>query len=308
LKKSDLFLPAMSEDKKDFLNLLDLTAKVHGELRLQYSPENPFWGETFFRLDKSSFWKTLPEHEQNKILHDLSSQILQEAFFIENAGMAYSAKMNLLAQTKEERQFYCFVAEEETKHLRMIESLSNFDKSVDAIPSFARLIGNIIDNASAPASLLLIQILLEGWGLNYYKSLQKESRDQVASGVFKAILKDEIRHHSAGVILFSSYHIVPESVVKEFQSYLHSVVEMVSIGPLRVTRSIFEGRRIGKEVIKNFLLEIEAIEESKEKIELIHSLFLKSLDNSIYRSLFDEFKFQSLEIDEMTSWHMNLFS
>jgi rubrerythrin len=308
LNRGDLFLPAMAQEKSDFLNLLGLTAKLHGKTPARSSSEVPPWGETFYHLDKSSFWQKLGDVEKNIILKKLSSQILQEAFFIESAGMAYAAKMNLLARTKEERQFYCFVAEEEAKHLMMIEELSEFDQSPDAVPSFAELIGKIIDDTSFPSSLLLIQILLEGWGLNYYKSLDKESSSEAVSRVFKAIIKDEIRHHSAGVVLFSSYHTLQEIVVKEFHSYLISLLEMVRIGPLRVTKAVFDGKHIEHEMIKTFLSETGAIVETKEKLEFIRGIFMKSLDKDIDQLLFSEFKFQSLSLEEMSSEQMRLIS
>jgi rubrerythrin len=299
LKQSGLFLPSIPSHEKEFLNLLDLTAKVHGEIRTAVSPEIPFWRETFFNLDKSTFWSFLTSNEKNLILKDLTSLIIQEAYYIEMAGMAYSAKMNLLARTKEEREFYCFVAEEEAKHLRMLEQLAVFDKSPEAIPSFAMLICEIINKASAPASLLLIQILLEGWGLSYYKSLQKETTDEKAADVFRAILKDEIRHHSAGVILFSFYGRLTDQEAEEFNFFLNSILDMVKIGPLRITQALFHGREYSVSEIEIFLHEIEAVKETRLKLELIEGLFRKSLDLQLFSSLCSKVDFHSPGNNEM---------
>jgi hypothetical protein len=104
-------------------------------------------GRTFFHLKNTEVWSFFSPQEKMEVLLSLSNKILQEAYFIENAGMAYAAKINLTARTKDERQFYCFVAEEEARHLRMIENLGDFPKSLDNVPSFALLIGEIIHSA-----------------------------------------------------------------------------------------------------------------------------------------------------------------
>ena len=160
--KSKVFPSSLSKDQKEFLNLLDLTAKVHGEPKtLAAAGKIPVWQADFFNVEKSQTWNSLSSDIQNTILSNLGNKIFQEAYFIECAGMAYAAKMNLASNSREEREFFCFVGEEEAKHLRLIESLGEFSISSDTIPSFALLIGEIIHEASRPSHLLLIQILLD---------------------------------------------------------------------------------------------------------------------------------------------------
>lgn len=302
MKNSQLFLSGISRDQKEFLNLLDLTAKVHGEVRTKAgNADEPVWDEKFFHLENSTLWKQLSTDERNAILLTLGEKILQEAYFIENAGMAYAAKMNLAARSKEERQFYCFVAEEEAKHLRMLEDLSQFNKSLETIPSFALLIGEIIQDATTPSHLLLIQILLEGWGLNYYKSLAKEACDERVTAVFKAILKDEIRHHSAGVILFSSYGKMKEEEVNQFLSYLERLAFMVKIGPYTACEALFSRlQKPSKEELKEFLTETDAVAITTGKIELIGQLLSKSLTKELSDQIRVRRILEPMGLEEMT--------
>lgn len=302
MKNSQLFLSGISKDQKEFLNLLDLTAKVHGEVRTKAgNADEPVWDEKFFHLENSTLWKQLSTDERNAILLTLGEKILQEAYFIENAGMAYAAKMNLTARSKEERQFYCFVAEEEAKHLRMLEDLSQFNKSLETIPSFALLIGEIIQDATIPSHLLLIQILLEGWGLNYYKALAKEARDERVTAIFKAILKDEIRHHSAGVILFSSYGKMKEEEVSQFLSYLERLTFMVKIGPYTACEALFSRhQKPSREELKEFLAETDAVAVTTGKIELIGQLLCKNLTKELSDQIRVRRILEPMGLEEMT--------
>lgn len=306
MKNFQLFLSNLPKDQKDFLLLLDQTAKVHGEARNPMGKENvPIWDDEFFHLKDASAFKGLTSEQRNSILVSLSQKILQEAYFIECAGMAYAAKMNIASKTKEEREFFCFVAEEEAKHLRMVESLANFNTSLENIPSFALLIGEIIQEASKPSHLLLIQILLEGWGLNYYKSLAKCAKDENVANAFKAIIKDEIRHHSAGVILFSSHKnsvgMRPEEV-NEFLGYLERIAFMVKIGPYSACEETFKVKtNTCKEDLRAFLEQSNAIPVTAGKMELLAQLLAKSLPDEVIATIKEKKMLEALTLEQMTN-------
>ena len=305
MKFPQLFLGQLSSEQKDFLNLLELTAKVHGENKIsQISQDTPIWSEEFFHLENSQIWKSLSVEVQKQILLKLGHKILQEAYFIECAGMAYAAKMNLAAKSKEEREFYCFVGEEEARHLRMVEGLGNFETNLENIPSFALLIGEIIQEAKRASHLLLIQILLEGWGLNYYKSLQKNAKNETVSNIFKAILKDEIRHHSAGVLLFGnlkkSQGLDPQNE-SEFLSFFERIAFMVKAGPWNVCEEVFKHiENPSKDMLHKFLVEIEAGKFTSEKMDVLEQLITKALPESSLKTVKEKGLLNRLTLDEMT--------
>lgn len=307
MKFPQLFLNSLPKEQKEFLNLLDLTAKVHGENRLPMGKENtPIWDEEFFHLKTSSLWMRLDLQQKNLILVTLGQKILQEAYFIESAGMAYAAKMNLAAKTKEERAFFCFVSEEEAKHLRMVESLAIFNTSLETIPSFALLIGEIIQEARKPSHLLLIQILLEGWGLNYYKTLSKSAKDENVANAFKAILKDEIRHHSAGVLLFAAHKNsigLSDDEVDEFLGYLERIAFMVKIGPYSSFNEIFNTvTNPTLEMVKAFLNETDAVLITSGKMELIGQLLGKSLPDKVIGLIKTKGLLKPMDLNEMSEY------
>jgi rubrerythrin len=305
LKFPHLFLTNLPKEHREFLNLLELTAKVHGETKNPMGKENvPIWDEEFHQVKHSATWKKLSTEVRNSILVSLSQKILQEAYFIECAGMAYAAKMNLSSRTKEERQFYCFVGEEEAKHLRMVESLANFNTSLENIPSFALLIGEIIQEAQRTSHLLLIQILLEGWGLNYYKALSKSAKDENVANAFKAILKDEIRHHSAGMILFNTHKKnggMSEADAREFMGYFERIAFMVKVGPWNICDEVF--RHMEKPTradLRAFLKEIDAEVVTSGKMELLGQLISKSLPQEVLDEVKTKGLLTPLNLEEMT--------
>lgn len=285
------------------MNLLDTTAKVHGEKRpVTLNGSVPLWDESFYHLQHSDLWHSLAEDKQNQILISLGQKILQEAYFIECAGMAYAAKMNLAARTLEERAFFCFVGEEEAKHLRLVESLDHFNTSLETIPSFALLIGEIIQDADRPSHLLLIQILLEGWGLHYYKSLAKSTKVESVAQVFKGILKDEIRHHSGGVLLFNAYKNthMSEQDIKQFLEYLERIAFMVKVGPWIVTEEMMKQQTAPTiEMLKTFLSQTQAVSVTSGKMKILQDLLKKSLPAEVMKMVDEKKTLLPLTEEEM---------
>lgn len=302
--KSKVFPSSLSKEYKDFLNLLDLTAKVHGEAKtLNPAGKNPVWQADFFHLENSDIWKTLSVDIQTSILINLGHKIYQEAYFIECAGMSYAAKMNLTSNSREEREFFCFVGEEEARHLRLIESLGGFSISSENIPSFALLIGEIIHEASRPSHLLLIQILLEGWGLSYYKTLSLYAKDETVVQVFKQILKDEIRHHSAGVLLFANVKnsSFDENAQSEFLSFLKRIAFMVKIGPWNLCDEVFKHiKGASEQQLRTFLEECQAVTKTNEKMELLSYLLEKNLPKNVLTKIKEEKILMPMNLEEMT--------
>ncbi len=301
MKKLNVFPEKHRADQREFLTLLEQTAKVHGETFLpSRRSDRPLWGEEFFNLSESEHWKDLDEASQQAVLTVLGQKVLQEAYFIECAGMAYAGKMNLSATTREERQFFSFVGEEEARHLRMIENIGGFQTVTEQIPSFALLIGEIIAETTKPGHLLLIQILLEGWGLNYYKNLAKSATDETVANVFKSIVKDEIRHHSAGVVLFREVTL-SSADEKSILSYLERLIAMVKIGPYTVCEEVSKRmpfQDVGE--FRRFLQETNAVAVTAGKLEILAQLLYKSLPRTVSDELTRKGTLAPLTLPEMT--------
>ncbi len=303
MKNFDVFLSETSSHRPEFLNLIEQTGKVHGELREQLKSESSIWDEKFFLLDKSSTWKSIDHRTKESILISLGKKILQEAYYIESAGMAYSGKMILTSKTKEERQFYCFVAEEEARHLRLLETIGEFKTGPLDVPSFASLIGEIIQESSRKCHFLLIQVLLEGWGLDYYKDLSQSALNENVAKAFKQILKDEIRHHSAGVILFSESSQMSEVEFMEFLKFLERISVMVKIGPYSVCEELFSHiPNPDLKMVRELLFETGAVTQTEKKLNLIRDLLEKVLSEKEMEIITLKKILEPMDIDSMADF------
>ena len=161
-----------------------------------------YWPAEHFGLEKSSLFRALSLFEQEKILILHSNHVLNEAYFIEQAGMKFAAKMILQAELTENAQFYCFMSSDEAVHLQILKkylklSDSNFLKQ----SSFLQLLHQIIEELEPQKLLYLVQIILEGWGQNHYLKLSKSCLNQEFKSDLQKILKDEALHTLAGKTL-----------------------------------------------------------------------------------------------------------
>jgi len=75
------------------------------------------WDAAHFGLDRSALFRDVDAETQQGILERCGRGLLEEAFFIERAGLVYCAKMILLAETTDERMLYALFAGDEAVHL-----------------------------------------------------------------------------------------------------------------------------------------------------------------------------------------------
>ncbi len=115
--------------------------------------------------------------------------------------MTFTAKMTLLSETTQERMLYSLFSADESNHLRRV--LSHLPETpVDSQGQpFVQMLEHIIREGERDALVLLIQVVLEGWGIIHYHGLARSCRDARVRDTLIMILKDEARHHGSGMIL-----------------------------------------------------------------------------------------------------------
>ena len=101
----------------------------------------PVWSSEFFGLEKTSLFQAASEETRHQIVRRSSIDVLHEAFFIEESGMAFASKMSLLSETREERMLYNLFAADEATHFHWVQNaLGGY--SGDLEPNqFHRLLG-----------------------------------------------------------------------------------------------------------------------------------------------------------------------
>ena len=248
--------------------------------------QNPAWDGSYFGLDQVNVFKEASENEQRAILWDASLNILGEASFIEQLGLAFNAKMILLTDKLEERTLYSLFAADEAQHLFWI----NAHMPPPALPlpqkPFFKLLSSIIEDGSKAPLTCLIQVLLEGWGINHYSSIAQDCNHVGLKTYLKKILKDEALHHGSGMILWNqlSLNSEEESFVIEM---LVRLFEAVQEGPQMIVKSI--ERSLGHLSFAqkvDIFEQLKCEEQSLQRIDLLKSLLGKqNRENSVLSKL-----------------------
>lgn len=259
----------------------------------QYS----FWDASQFSLENSTLYRKLTDPEREAVLVEVAQMLLGEAYFIEDAGMRFAAKMNLSSQTQQERMFYSLMSGEEATHLRTIMPFLVQVPRLEDHP-FAAFIGHVIDQGSRESLLLLIQVVLEGWGLNHYSKLAKGCQDEDLCDVLRQILKDEARHHGMGLVLGSFEAVAPNErgfVIERFMEIL-SMVRMGPAGFVRIMDRVAGG--ISRADKRLFLEQTRSVLDTQMKLELLKSLMKSCLDERSMAAINERGLFKAVPLDQ----------
>lgn len=196
----------------------------------------PYWPAEHFGLQQAGVFANAAAPVQTKILWDCAHATLGEAVQIERAGIAYAAKMSLIADTTTERQLYGVFVADEVAHL---ESLKPFLAS-DAIEEdgpFLQLLSEVIETGSRTCLQYVVQVVLEGWGLTHYRKLRDACEDDALRNVFDRILSDEAAHHGSGVLLLDDRANLLDHK-DEILRWMTRFLALVQMGPLSTLAAI----------------------------------------------------------------------
>lgn len=253
----------------------------------------PFWDAKYFNLDKVNIFQDSTPVEQNSILQLCSQGILEEAYFIEKAGVGYMAKMILLAETTEERMLYGLFAADEVTHLSQISDfLSNPETSNNP---FLDLLEEVVKNDDKTVLLFVLQVVLEGWGLTHYRSIASYCQNARLSSIFQGFLNDESRHHATGVTLFEK--ISPSKSSQEIiVEILFLFLQMVQFGPQSVVAAIEKVKgHLTKQDKINLFQQLDTENHSGSRLKLLHNLINLPNTENILKSLQMKESFQALK-------------
>jgi len=247
--------------------------------------ESPLWNAEFHELHHSSAFQAFDDEQKNSVLMACSRNLLEEALYIEQSGMAFAAKMSLLAESVEERMLYSIFASEETKHYSQIRSFLPERSELGKPNSFHHLLAELIECGDRDSLVFVIQVILEGWGITHYKSLAKDCQNADLQMVLEGILRDEARHHGSGVVLCRQRKISPETHQYTFE-ILVRLLEMVQKGPQGLLAAMDEvGEGLTREQKLQFLVEIGAVNQTAKRLEVLRLLMEEDGFSSVVEQL-----------------------
>jgi len=283
---------------KNLKKIEQLALESHGLEALEsVSVPTAYWSAHFFHVNNSSYFTCLDLEQQKSFLVSMSTHILQEACGIEKAGLTYSARMNLMSKNLEEKVLYSLIGAEEALHLKSLEPFLSVSER-EHIPFFANLISQWIHKLERPSLLVLIQILLEGWGLTYYNSLAQSSTNMALQSVLQKILQDESRHHAAGVVLFQN-EILNPTERSLLENELITLFECVQIGPQQAALELALAGSDRNIDFQKLFIDMNAMNDTQAKLNKLKKLLDKSLDQDLIRSSLAKDLFKTYPIERM---------
>jgi hypothetical protein len=275
-----IFLPvAIDESDLHFDRVLkSLTNKHLNEVGF-IENSSPHWPAEAFGLNNVGLFSRLDVEGQKAVLQKCSDDLLREACFIEIAGMSYTAKMSLSSNVLSERIFYSLIGAEEAKHFSQLKPFVAQSVLEQGPDHFTTFIGEIISDARREEAIFLIQVLLEGWGLNHFSWMNSGCATEPLRDVFRGILRDEARHHAGGVALLT-HKFTPED--KKIVNWLSDILNMVRIGPVRLLQAITDVTgALSADQQRLIFEQLGAYKATQSKLDLLQKLLLPCVDEKL---------------------------
>jgi hypothetical protein len=194
------------------------------------------WEADFFNLERVNLFREASLEHKKTILHLCDRGLLEEAYFIEKAGMGYMAKMVLLAETTEERMLYSLFAADEALHFSQIKGLF-VEEPIASNDPFLNLLADVVAGEDKTLLLFVLQVILEGWGLSHYRHLAKGCRHLELRQLFQGFVRAEAQHHATGVSLFQQTQMSSASQIAAIE-ILKTFLQMIRVGPQQIVAAI----------------------------------------------------------------------
>ncbi len=225
------------EEAKGLQKIVVASLRARGGKMLPRVESGALWPMTHFGLDRVSVFQQATGEQQAQILGICAQGVLAESYHIEKCGMYFAAKMNLLSESTEERMLYSVFAADEATHLSWISAFV-VKEAVESAreDSFIQQLQQVIQHENKAILAYVIQVVLEGWGIQHYRQLAKNCLNPILQATLIDIVKDEARHHASGLVLLQEDALqasLPR--VTELMKYFFSAVQT---GPLMVVSAV----------------------------------------------------------------------
>ncbi|HVJ92716.1 MAG TPA: ferritin-like domain-containing protein [Labilithrix sp.] len=195
------------------------------------------WDAAYFGLDRTHIFQDASEEDRARILDAAGRALLEEAYFIEKSGVAFAAKMVLLSETTEERLLYALFAADEASHFSAVRRFLVREPEAPEANPFLSLLSGVIENGNRATLQFVIQVVLEGWGLEHYRSLRNACASEALRPILDGILADEAAHHGSGRVLFDGAD-VDAATKQAILDVLRPLLRMVQAGPQTVVAAV----------------------------------------------------------------------
>ncbi len=294
-------IPHTHKDDK-LRRILDsaLQSKV-GKIKV-YTTDLIYWNAEHFDLHKIDIFTDSTPEEQTQILHLCNQTLLEEAYFIEKAGIGYMSKMVMLAETSEERMLYALFSADEVTHLAKISSFLPNPELVSTNNPFLHLLADVAETSDKVVLIYVLQVILEGWGLTHYRNLAKNCINTELKALLQSFLEDESRHHATGVRLCEQVSIEHQSR-KTIIEVLASFLQMVQVGPQGVVAAVEQVKgSLSRQQKITVFQQLGAEYHSSSRLNLLRGLMTNPQTVSIVQQLDERNAFTPFSIEQCVSF------
>lgn len=262
-----------------------------GTLPTNDSSDLLFWDAGFFGLNQVQFFQEATNQEQWQILQIANGYLLEEMYWVEQAGMDYMNKMFTLAETCEERILYSLFAADEATHLAQVRLFVS-KEPIFSGGIFLRFLSEVMEISDKAVLMAVVQVVLEGWGLSHYRSLAKACLNPSLKQVLLGFLEAESRHHAAGVVQLRQFEPSLKSL-QAIHGILTQFLQMVQIGPQYLVSAIAQVKGSLSQTDKiQILQELQTEIHSSTRLQLLRSLINGNIPNSVLQKLEEQGSFQ----------------
>ena len=269
---------------------------AHGWAGRQGAPGGTPWDADAYGLSGVDGYVQAQSATQSAVLQRCAADQLEEALHIENIGMAYAARMLLGSDTIEERQLYATIAADEAlHHAALTPFVPRLEAAGTRAPApFLSLLERLVVEGDRATRLLVVQVVLEGWGMDHYRGLARSCADPTLAAVLTRIVDDEARHHGSGVILATRLPAGDAAV-----DVLTSFLDMVRVGPQAVLAALIGcvGPMSRPERI-TALSQLRTEDRAGAQLLLIRRLLEKAGATAIVAALHSRGRFRPLTAEE----------
>jgi hypothetical protein len=228
------------------------------------------WGPGFFALDRVARFREANPRDQAAVLAACADGLLAESWFIERCGVAFCAKMILLAENPAEQRVFALVGADEATHAAWLDPwIADQAREVDP---FNRFIAGLVEAGSAQPLAFLLQVVLEGFGIVHYKGMAANCNDGSLAATLGRMAEDEALHYAAGIAAFRAARLsAPEKrfLADGACTFLH----MLRSGPQAVVAALDRTIGVGNQSdVMSLFDELAADALSADKLNRLRRL------------------------------------
>lgn len=247
--------------------------------------DTAYWDARHFDLHGTRAFRSMSAQQQAAVLERASRGLLEEAYFIEKAGMAYAAKMSLTSQTTEERVLYSLIAADEACHFAQVSSYLGAESPDAAGNPFLQLLSELIETGDRQSLIFTIQVVLEGWGLTHYRSIATDCKNADLAAALQGVLRDEARHHGSGMLLFDAASLTSKSrrFIVEVMTRFLAMVRLGPQGVVGAVSSVADG--LTKRQRVELFADLNAFDHSASRLSILRTLMVRAGAESIVDAL-----------------------